>query len=165
MPVLRQVPRSEVTDETVTAYYNRLFGDRDPVAEPGTATGTPGDWWNTPRPAIFSRIRCIPTRRACSAPRPMPDPENSTACRPFRAVCLHCAQCRGAVPFTPAATRPCPFAVKKCLRPLPCASSITRPAGCTRTPRKQGPRLAEVVATGVGGRSWRPELATGVGEC
>jgi alkylhydroperoxidase family enzyme len=25
--------------------YQRLFGDRDPVAEPGTATGTPGDWW------------------------------------------------------------------------------------------------------------------------
>jgi len=45
MPVLRQVPRSEVTDETVLAYYNRLFGERDPVAEPGTATGTPGDWW------------------------------------------------------------------------------------------------------------------------
>jgi alkylhydroperoxidase family enzyme len=46
MPVLRQVPRSEVTDEVVTAYYNRLFGpDRDPVASPGTATGTPGDWW------------------------------------------------------------------------------------------------------------------------
>ena len=45
MPVRRQVPRSEVTDETVLAYYNRLFGDRDPVAEPGTATGTPGDWW------------------------------------------------------------------------------------------------------------------------
>lgn len=45
MPVLRQVPRSEVTDKTVTAYYDRLFGDRDPVAEPGTATGTPGDWW------------------------------------------------------------------------------------------------------------------------
>jgi alkylhydroperoxidase family enzyme len=22
-----------------------LFGDRDPVAEPGTATGTPGNWW------------------------------------------------------------------------------------------------------------------------
>lgn len=27
--------------------YDRLFGDRDPVAEPGTATGTPGDWWTT----------------------------------------------------------------------------------------------------------------------
>jgi alkylhydroperoxidase family enzyme len=25
--------------------YDRLFGGRDPVAEPGTATGTPGDWW------------------------------------------------------------------------------------------------------------------------
>ena len=25
--------------------YNLLFGDRDPIAEPGTATGTPGDWW------------------------------------------------------------------------------------------------------------------------
>jgi alkylhydroperoxidase family enzyme len=25
--------------------YQRLFGDRDPVKEPGTATGTPGDWW------------------------------------------------------------------------------------------------------------------------
>jgi alkylhydroperoxidase family enzyme len=46
MPVLRQIPRSEVTDEVVTTYYNRLFGpDRDPVASPGTATGTPGDWW------------------------------------------------------------------------------------------------------------------------
>lgn len=45
MPVLRQVPRSEVTDETILRYYDRLFGDRDPVAEPGTATGTPGDWW------------------------------------------------------------------------------------------------------------------------
>ncbi len=26
--------------------YDRIFGaDRDPVADPGTATGTPGDWW------------------------------------------------------------------------------------------------------------------------
>jgi alkylhydroperoxidase family enzyme len=25
--------------------YEQLFGDRDPVADPGTATGTPGDWW------------------------------------------------------------------------------------------------------------------------
>jgi alkylhydroperoxidase family enzyme len=25
--------------------YDILFGDRNPVAEPGTATGTPGDWW------------------------------------------------------------------------------------------------------------------------
>ncbi len=46
MPVLRQVPRAEVKAEVVTRYYDRLFGpDRDPVASPGTATGTPGDWW------------------------------------------------------------------------------------------------------------------------
>ena len=25
--------------------YARLFGGRDPVDSPGTATGTPGDWW------------------------------------------------------------------------------------------------------------------------
>jgi alkylhydroperoxidase family enzyme len=45
MPRLREVPRSEVTSETVLRSYNLLFGDRDPVAEPGTATGTRGDWW------------------------------------------------------------------------------------------------------------------------
>lgn len=45
MPRLRQVPRAEATDPGVLATYDLLFGDRDPVAEPGTATGTPGDWW------------------------------------------------------------------------------------------------------------------------
>jgi len=25
--------------------YNFLFGDRDPVEQPGTDTGTPGNWW------------------------------------------------------------------------------------------------------------------------
>ena len=44
MPRLRQVPRAEAPPE-VLDMYNRLFGDRDPVAEPGTATGTPGNWW------------------------------------------------------------------------------------------------------------------------
>ncbi|WP_028659393.1 carboxymuconolactone decarboxylase family protein [Nocardioides insulae] len=45
MPRLRQVPRHEVDDDRVLSWYDRLFGDRDPVAEPGTASGTPGDWW------------------------------------------------------------------------------------------------------------------------
>jgi alkylhydroperoxidase family enzyme len=45
MPRLREVPRAEATEEVVVQSYQRLFGDRDPVAEPGTATGTPGDWW------------------------------------------------------------------------------------------------------------------------
>ena len=40
----RQIPRDEAPD-TVIPVYQRLFGDRDPVAEPGTATGTPGNWW------------------------------------------------------------------------------------------------------------------------
>jgi alkylhydroperoxidase family enzyme len=45
MPRLSQVSRADATDEVVLGSYDRLFGDRDPVAEPGTATGTPGDWW------------------------------------------------------------------------------------------------------------------------
>jgi alkylhydroperoxidase family enzyme len=55
MPRLRQVPRAEASPE-VLKYYDRLFGERDPVAEPGTATGTPGNWWTVfaLRPYIFS---------------------------------------------------------------------------------------------------------------
>ncbi len=46
MPRLRQVPRSEVKDDVVRGAYDRLFGpERDPVSNPGTATGTPGNWW------------------------------------------------------------------------------------------------------------------------
>lgn len=45
MPRLREVPRAEATENVVLDSYRRLFGDRDPVAEPGTATGSPGNWW------------------------------------------------------------------------------------------------------------------------
>ena len=44
-PRLRQVPRSEATAPIVTVMYDHLFGDRDPVAVPGAAGGTRGDWW------------------------------------------------------------------------------------------------------------------------
>ena len=44
MPRLRQVARSEAAPP-VLELYKLLFGDRDPVEEPGTATGTPGNWW------------------------------------------------------------------------------------------------------------------------
>ena len=44
MPRLRQVSRAEAPPE-VARTYHQLFGERDPVAEPGTATGTPGNWW------------------------------------------------------------------------------------------------------------------------
>jgi alkylhydroperoxidase family enzyme len=46
MPRLGQVPRSDDNPKIVQRMYKLLFGpDRDPVKEPGTATGTPGDWW------------------------------------------------------------------------------------------------------------------------
>lgn len=44
MPRLRQVPRDDA-DDYVRKLYTALFGDRDPVEQPGTATGTPGNWW------------------------------------------------------------------------------------------------------------------------
>ena len=45
MPRLNEVSREENESPLVEQMYGLLFGDRDPVAEPGTATGTPGDWW------------------------------------------------------------------------------------------------------------------------
>lgn len=44
MPRLRQVSRADASPVALKC-YNMLFGDRDPVTDPGTATGTPGDWW------------------------------------------------------------------------------------------------------------------------
>ena len=45
MPRLRQVARSEADAPIITTMYDFLFEGRDPVAEPGTWTGSPGDWW------------------------------------------------------------------------------------------------------------------------
>jgi alkylhydroperoxidase family enzyme len=39
------VPKAEAEAPIVTVMYDFLFEGRDPVAEPGTATGSPGDWW------------------------------------------------------------------------------------------------------------------------
>ena len=44
MPRLREIPKAEAHD-TARTLYEMLFGDRDPVESPGTATGTPGNWW------------------------------------------------------------------------------------------------------------------------
>ena len=44
MPRLRQVGRAEASPE-IQRMYDLLFGDRDPVTDPGTETGTPGNWW------------------------------------------------------------------------------------------------------------------------
>jgi alkylhydroperoxidase family enzyme len=55
MPRLHQVTRAENESPLVETMYALLFGDRDPVVEPGTATGTPGDWWTVfaNDPAVF----------------------------------------------------------------------------------------------------------------
>lgn len=45
MPRLREVPRNEADAEVALPLYKLLFGERDPVVDPGTDTGTPGDWW------------------------------------------------------------------------------------------------------------------------
>ncbi len=44
MPRLKQAGR-KAGNAYAEPIFNLLFGDRDPVAEPGTATGTPGNWW------------------------------------------------------------------------------------------------------------------------
>jgi alkylhydroperoxidase family enzyme len=43
---VRQVSLSEAAPE-IRKLYQQMFGDRDPVAQPGTATGSPGDYWTT----------------------------------------------------------------------------------------------------------------------
>lgn len=44
MPRLRQVSRDDAPED-IRKVYDMLFHGRDPVREPGTATGTPGNWW------------------------------------------------------------------------------------------------------------------------
>jgi alkylhydroperoxidase family enzyme len=44
MPRLRQVGKQEA-HAAAQAVYRTLFGERDPVRSPGTATGSPGNWW------------------------------------------------------------------------------------------------------------------------
>jgi alkylhydroperoxidase family enzyme len=45
VPRLRQVPKADAEAPIVQVMYEHLFDGRDPVAEPGTATGSTGDWW------------------------------------------------------------------------------------------------------------------------
>jgi alkylhydroperoxidase family enzyme len=50
MPRIRPARRSEIHPQA-EPIFQMLFGDRDPVDEPGTATGTRGDWW-----PVFARV-------------------------------------------------------------------------------------------------------------
>ena len=44
MPRLKQAGPGQGS-EMADAVFKMLFEDRDPIKEPGTATGTPGNWW------------------------------------------------------------------------------------------------------------------------
>src|SRR6185295_5340310 len=44
MPRLREISKADA-HPLARQIYQTLFGERDPVKEPGTATGTPGNWW------------------------------------------------------------------------------------------------------------------------
>jgi alkylhydroperoxidase family enzyme len=57
MPRTREVGPEEAHGHA-RALYRLLFGDRDPVTEPGTSTGTPGDWWTVTAavPEMFDHI-------------------------------------------------------------------------------------------------------------
>lgn len=57
MPRTREVPRDEA-HPFAQQLYEQLFGDRDPTVEPGTSTGTPGNWWSVTAavPDMFDHI-------------------------------------------------------------------------------------------------------------
>jgi alkylhydroperoxidase family enzyme len=61
MPRVKQVSRDQASPE-IRKLYEMMFGERDPVAQPGTSTGTPGDWWtvwaNTP--GVLSAFSAFP---------------------------------------------------------------------------------------------------------
>lgn len=50
MPRLGEVKKADA-HPFAQAIYSMIFGDRDPVDEPGTASGTPGDWWT-----VFAQV-------------------------------------------------------------------------------------------------------------
>jgi alkylhydroperoxidase family enzyme len=61
-PLLRTDAPSEIVKR-----YDEVFGEgRDPVAQPGTPTGTPGDWWTTWArvPGILSAFSAYSYRNA-----------------------------------------------------------------------------------------------------
>jgi AhpD family alkylhydroperoxidase len=59
MARLRPVPRDEAAEGIVTVMYDFIFGDRDPVAEPGLSNGTPGDWWTVVAQSPELMAHCV----------------------------------------------------------------------------------------------------------
>jgi alkylhydroperoxidase family enzyme len=85
MPRLDPVPRAEA-DPRVIPVYDLVFGeDRDPVASPGTATGSPGNFFTTwaNAPAILEHFQSL-------MPKPGATPQASQIDPALRAL----AACR-----------------------------------------------------------------------
>jgi alkylhydroperoxidase family enzyme len=85
--------------------YTMMFGeDRDPIAAPGTATGTPGDWWTVFAlvPEIFDH--CLtgfalyqnPQRRLDPQLRELAQTRVGWACGSQFVFSQHCKSCRTA---------------------------------------------------------------------
>jgi alkylhydroperoxidase family enzyme len=57
MPRLQQIGRDDA-HPLAQQLYTMLFDDRDPVESPGTATGSPGDWWTVTAavPDMFDHV-------------------------------------------------------------------------------------------------------------
>jgi len=70
MPRVKLVPRDQAPPE-VSALYDQVFGGRDPVAEPGTSTGTPGNWWTAWAnvPGILKAFSAFPMAQATLDPK------------------------------------------------------------------------------------------------
>jgi alkylhydroperoxidase family enzyme len=71
MPRIQGLPRADASPE-IRERYDEVFGaGRDPVAEPGTATGTPGNWWSVWArvPGILSAFSAYSYRTAPIDPR------------------------------------------------------------------------------------------------
>ncbi|MCB0976038.1 MAG: carboxymuconolactone decarboxylase family protein [Acidimicrobiales bacterium] len=59
MPRLSQVSRADAEPGIVTTMYDFIFGDRDPVAEPGLHNGTPGNWWTVVAQSPELMAHCV----------------------------------------------------------------------------------------------------------
>ncbi|MEZ5244169.1 MAG: carboxymuconolactone decarboxylase family protein [Acidimicrobiales bacterium] len=57
MPRLGEVGRDDAHG-LATVMYDLVFGERDPVVDPGTETGSPGNWWTVTAlvPDLFDHI-------------------------------------------------------------------------------------------------------------
>jgi alkylhydroperoxidase family enzyme len=66
MPRLKPLSPAEAPAE-ILARYAQVFGEaRDPVADPGTSTGTPGNWWTiwANVPGILDAFSAFPMAKA-----------------------------------------------------------------------------------------------------